>query len=227
MGYPAALSASCKILLCVLLVYAASALAPPSARADESPTLTGDAAHGAQLVTNCVPCHGRGGEGVANDGFPRLAGQYATYLTEQMHDFVAHTRIRPVMSYYVKTTSAQDLADLGAYYASLNTPPAQITAAASPAEERGRVLVQQGDASIGVAACSSCHGADSRGRPPEMPYLAGQNAEYISEQLQAWQSGDRRSERGQQMAAVAKRLSAGDITAVAAWLARQAPPLHQ
>jgi cytochrome c553 len=49
-----------------------------------------------------------------------------------------------------------------------------------------------------------------------VPYLAGQFADSITQQLQAWQGGTRKnSPTG--MAVVAKKLSAQDIAAVAAY----------
>lgn len=215
-----------QILFSLLAACAASAV-PAIAGADELPApLSGDAAHGAQLVSACTSCHGKGGEGVANLAFPRIAGQYGPYLAAEMHDFAAGTRHRAIMKFAVKNLSEQDLADIGAYYAALPTPPTPSTEAADAAmDQRAKQLIIQGDPANGIAACASCHGPDSLGRAPDMPYIAGQHAAYIADQINSWQMGDRHNDRGLAMAAVARKLSTPDITALANWLSRQAPPM--
>ncbi len=216
-----------KIRFSLLAAVASSAMWTPITLADEPPAaLSGNAAHGAQLVSACTSCHGKGGEGVANLAFPRLAGQFGPYLAAEMHDFVAGTRHRAIMKFAVKDLSEQDLADVGAYYAALSTPPTPATAAPDAVmDQRARQLISQGDAANGIAACGSCHGPDGLGRGPDMPYIAGQHASYIADQINSWQMGDRHNDRGLAMAAVAKKLSTPDINALANWLSRQAPPV--
>lgn len=226
MGIPSTPAARRKVLLGTLVLCAASSMWPPLAPADAlSAALVGNAAHGAQLVGACNSCHGKSGEGVPDIAFPRLAGQYGPYLAAQMHDFAAGARHRAIMKFAVKDLSEQDLADVGAYYAAMNTPPMPPTAAADTAmDQRARQLVNQGDAASGIPACGSCHGPDSLGHAPDVPYIAGQHASYISDQMNSWRIGDRHADRGQAMAAVAKKLSAYDVAALASWLSRQAPP---
>lgn len=226
MGIPSKPTARRYILFSTLVCCAASSMWPLIALADALPAaLIGNAAHGAQLVGACNSCHGKGGEGVANIAFPRLAGQFGPYLAAQMHDFAAGARHRAIMKFAVKDMSEQDLADVGAYYAAMNTPPMPSTAASDAAkDQRALQLVNQGDATNGIAACGSCHGPDSLGRAPDVPYIAGQHASYISDQINSWQIGDRHSDRGLAMAAVAKKLGAYDTDALASWLSRQAPP---
>jgi cytochrome c553 len=73
------------------------------------------------------------------------------------------------------------------------------------------------DAKIGrqkVQACMVCHGQNGLSTQPDAPNLAGQPALYISTQLKAYRSGDRRHEM---MAMMAQTLSDDDIQNVAAW----------
>jgi cytochrome c553 len=183
---------------------------------------SGDAAHGAQLAATCTGCHGPQGEGLAASGFPRLASQPAAYLAKQLHDFVAGTRDSAVMVGFAKGLSEQDIADLSAYYAALNAPPA-ISNSSAPAG-KGAMLANLGDAKLGVPGCGNCHGPNGRGEPPTAPYLAGQHAGYIAAQLEAWQKGSRQNDGGDQMAGLAKRMSSADIAAVATYFAQQSPP---
>ncbi len=72
-----------------------------------------------------------------------------------------------------------------------------------------------GDVAAGAEkakSCASCHGIDGKGRIP----LAGKNAGYLSEQLQAFRSGVRKE---QMMNMMAKNLSDEDIADLAAYFA--------
>jgi cytochrome c553 len=76
---------------------------------------------------------------------------------------------------------------------------------------------QAQDAKIGrqkAQACMVCHGQNGLSTQPDAPNLAGQPALYISTQLKAYRSGDRRHET---MAMMAQTLSDDDIQNVAAW----------
>jgi len=203
---------------------AVAALSQHVLRADDA---TGSAAHGAQLVSTCSGCHGQHGEGLAASGFPRLAGQAAPYLAKQLRDYAGGTRENAVMASFAKALSAQDIADLAAYYSTLSAPQAKPAREDARATTGGRMLANLGDARAGVQGCGNCHGPGGRGEAPLLPYLAGQHAGYLAAQLGAWQQGTRHNDSGEQMAALAKKLSAADIAAVSAYYAMQTPPTPQ
>lgn len=62
--------------------------------------------------------------------------------------------------------------------------------------------------------CEPCHGLDGRSRLPEAPNLAGQIEAYLSEQLNAFKTGERKNE---QMALIAKALTTQEIQDLAAY----------
>lgn len=62
--------------------------------------------------------------------------------------------------------------------------------------------------------CTVCHGAAGISTLPDAPNLAGQPEIYLSNQLRAYRSGERRHEV---MNVVAKPLSDDDIASLAAW----------
>jgi cytochrome c553 len=73
------------------------------------------------------------------------------------------------------------------------------------------------EASAGKAKaqpCAVCHGPVGVSSAPDAPNLAGQPAMYLSAQLRAFRSGDRRHEV---MNVIAKPLTDSDIDALAAW----------
>jgi cytochrome c553 len=67
-----------------------------------------------------------------------------------------------------------------------------------------------------AAACAVCHGIDGLHKVPDAPNLAGNGADYIIKQLEAFQTGARQHE---QMSIIAKGLSEEDISDLAAWYA--------
>jgi cytochrome c553 len=80
-----------------------------------------------------------------------------------------------------------------------------------------------GDAAAGAAkaaACAACHGPTGTSPLPDYPNLAGQNAEYIAEQLAFFKAGVRANPVMQPMAAL---LSPADAADVAAYFASQTP----
>jgi cytochrome c553 len=84
------------------------------------------------------------------------------------------------------------------------------------------ISVQAADVESGKvmasAVCAACHGANGVSVSSRIPHLAGQRAAYVTSQLEAFQSGSRKSEL---MAIVAKQLSPDDGLNVAAYFAAQ------
>ncbi len=64
--------------------------------------------------------------------------------------------------------------------------------------------------------CAVCHGALGISAQPNVPNLAGQPADYLSQQLRAYRSGARRHEV---MTLMARPLGDDDIIQLAAWFA--------
>src|ERR1700719_4890413 len=71
---------------------------------------------------------------------------------------------------------------------------------------------EAGDAKAGRAkaesVCGVCHGVDGLAKIPEAPNLAGQSESYLTEQIAAFQSGERINEL---MSVVVQDLSETDI----------------
>jgi cytochrome c553 len=73
------------------------------------------------------------------------------------------------------------------------------------------------DAAAGKAAagmCAVCHGLNGIAKLPDAPNLAGNNANYLIKQLNAFKSGERKNE---QMSIIAGGLTDEQIANVAAW----------
>jgi cytochrome c553 len=75
-----------------------------------------------------------------------------------------------------------------------------------------------GDAKAGRAkaesVCGVCHGVDGLAKIPEAPNLAGQSESYLTEQITAFKSGERKNEM---MSVVVQDLTEADIENLATY----------
>jgi cytochrome c553 len=177
-------------------------------------------------VQGCVTCHGQSGQGTRNGYFPRIAGKPAGYLYNQLVAFRDGTRKYPPMNYLVAYLPDSYLREIAEHFASQRPAFAAREQANVDASTmaRGQLLVTSGDKEKGIPACVACHGGGLTGMNPGIPGLVGLRPTYIAGQLTRWRVGDRRATEPDCMKRIATRLSDADITAVAAWVARQDPP---
>lgn len=85
--------------------------------APEPNPVRGNVAAGKTKSATCAACHGPDGNGNI-PLYPRLAGQYEDYLLKALHDYQSGARQNAVMKGMATPLSAQDIADLAAYFAS-------------------------------------------------------------------------------------------------------------
>jgi cytochrome c553 len=190
----------------------------------QNPLHQPDPSHGAMIAAQgtasgappCAQCHAFNGASDSSGAFPRIAGQSAYYLAKQLRDFSSGVRSNAFMSPIAKSLSADDIADVTAYYAGLDAPFLPLKTAAPELTKRGEELAKIGSAERQVQSCNNCHGPGGIGEPPAIPYLAGQYATYIAFELKMWQQGFRKSS-SDSMGVVAKKLDPADISAVAAY----------
>jgi cytochrome c553 len=164
----------------------------------------------------CAQCHAYNGASDGSGAFPRIAGQSAYYLAKELRDYASGVRANAVMTPIAKALSADDSADVAAYYASVNAPYLPLSSASPTLIRRGKQLATIGDAAKELQSCNNCHGPGGAGELPAIPYLAGQYEHYIAFQLTMWQRGFR-DNSPDAMAHIAKRLDAQDIAALAAY----------
>lgn len=175
-------------------------------------------------VAACSSCHGQYGEGNSTAGFPRLAGQASRYSFRQLTAFADGSRQSAVMTPIAKGLSPVQMQAVARYYAEQRPPTAAPPVQVEQRSSRGRILVNSGDNGLMLQACANCHGPDGIGEPPLYPYLAGQNATYLANALQAWKVGSRKTDTSQQMPIIARQLSNEDIAAVANYFASLPAP---
>ena len=137
--------------------------------------------------TTCQNCHGPGGNSVVAT-FPRLNGQQTDYIAAQLKSFRAHTRSDPhAMAYMWGMASQLDdqlIAELAKYFGT-QPPTAPQSGGALAAE--GQKIFEAGAPADGVPPCQACHGAHGEGTGV-VPRIAGQHADYLKKQLEAFRS---------------------------------------
>ncbi len=175
----------------------------------------GNTEAGATKAVVCQACHGANGNST-NPQWPSLAGLGADYIVEQLQEFKEGRRNNPIMMPMAAALSADDMADVAAYFSSLPNTGLE----ADPAFwKAGEALYRGGDKARGIPACLACHGPGGRGNEPaKFPALRGQESVYVVKQLNDYASGARPAGTGDVMPTIAKRLSADDIRNVASYV---------
>ena len=168
-----------------------------------------------KTTTTCQNCHGPGGNSVVST-FPRLNGQQADYISTQLKNFRDHKRSDPhAVAFMWGMASQLDDAlidELAMYYAS--QPPTVSQSGGALASE-GKKIYDSGAPADGVPPCQACHGTRGEGNAI-VPRLAGQHADYLKKQLEAFRSTLRESDV---MHANTKDMTDREIEAVVSYLA--------
>ncbi len=175
----------------------------------------GDAGAGQGKAALCVACHGADGNSV-NPIWPKLAGQHASYLAQQLQDFKSGARQDATMNGMVATLNEQDMLDIAAFFSG---NAVGIGSADPEKAVAGKKIYEAGDASKGLSACMACHGPTGAGNPgAKFPSLSGQHPTYITKALNDFRSGVRENDPNGMMRDVAAKMSDKDIAAVAEYI---------
>jgi cytochrome c553 len=176
-------------LLCAALAAACCGAAPAQ-----------DIEAGRAKAQVCAACHGADGNSVAPN-FPSLAGQTWRYLYIQLKDYNEGRRSDPVMSPMAKPLSRQDMIDIANYFAAQPLKPSTFKA--------DDAKVKLGKAKADETLCTMCHLGGFAGQN-EIPRVAGQQYDYIVQQLRNFKTRTRNNDAGS-MTSVAQTLSDADI----------------
>jgi cytochrome c553 len=175
------------------------------------PAQPGDLGQGATLALRCTPCHGPTGISYANS--PNLAGQYAVAVYKQLRDYKFGVRTNAIMNPMAQTLTDTDMRQISVYYASLAKPPeARLTVEPPP-------IVRWGAPMRNVAPCGSCHGDIDH--TLASPWLKGEPAAYLVQQLHAFAAGTRSNDINGQMRAMAHGMTGEEMAAAATYYSGQ------
>ncbi|OUR64889.1 cytochrome c4 [Methylophaga sp. 42_25_T18] len=176
----------------------------------------GDVSAGKGKAMVCAACHGADGNSPL-DMFPKLAGQHESYIAKQLADFKSGARVNAVMAPMVANLTEQDMADLGAFYASNKVTPGAVSEDLLAA---GQTIYRAGNKDSGLPACMACHGPTGAGMPAaKWPALSGQYSKYVELQLKAFAEGTRSNDPNNMMTDIAKKMTADEMKAVSAYVA--------
>jgi cytochrome c553 len=198
-----------------------AAVSAPTSPLD--PFVHGSVQNGATKSAVCSSCHGPNGNS-SNPEWPRLAGQNAMYIAQQLRLFRAGTRDNPIMKPLATTLSDQDISDVAVYYEAQTVSGLE----ADPSYwKAGEDLYRRGDKARSIPACIACHGPVGRGNlVGGYPALRAQESVYVVKQLNDYASGARYTgtnvtqsdPNSVMMSAIAKRLTPEDIRNVASYV---------
>jgi cytochrome c553 len=181
----------------------------------------GNPEDGEQKAVVCAACHGPDGNSV-NPIWPKIAGQGERYFIEQLKAFKLGSegpRRSPnaaLMYPMAANLSEQDMADLAAHFSGQEM---SLGVADDELALQGQAIYRGGNSDTGLAACSGCHGPAGEGNPAAAyPELAGQHAQYVYDQLQAFRSGQRSGDPNAMMRNIAKLMSDEEMRAVAQYV---------
>src|SRR5208282_3375034 len=121
---------------------------------------------GAQIVAQgttrgavaCARCHGFDGASDGSGAFPRLDGQSAPYLADQLRRFASGDRQNALMQPIAKALKDDEIGAVAQYYAHVHTVPLPSRPVPAQLRDRGKQVAEVGDLSVRVQACESCHG---------------------------------------------------------------------
>lgn len=194
---------------------------PEDALAEFAATHPGDAKAGEGKAAVCAACHGMTGNST-DPQYPHLAGQNEQYIAEQLGMFKYGVRENAIMLGFASTLSAQDMRDVGAYFASQKPLPGVADA---QLVQQAVALYRGGDAARQLPACMACHGPDGSGNPGAgYPRLAGQHADYVQAMLQLFRSQSGEEPMAQAppksliMPAIAAHLTDAEIAALSSYV---------
>jgi cytochrome c553 len=205
-----------QLLPTIIRTLVAAATLSAAALTAHAQGVTGDAQAGQKKADMCIGCHGIPGY---QNSFPEIhkvpmiSGQTAQYIAASLAAYKKGARKHPSMRGIAGSLSEQDMADLGAFYASHagkaapDVPRTASTAAAA--------LIEKG-------ACASCHGANfSKPIDPSYPKLGGQHADYLFVALKSYTvEGNNVVGRSNGiMAGIAKQYSTAEMREIAKYLA--------
>lgn len=172
-----------------------------------APAAAQDIEAGRAKAQVCAACHGADGNSIAPN-FPSLAGQTWRYLYIQLKDFKEGRRNSPVMSPMAMPLSRDDMINIANFYAAQPLKPSTFKA--------DEAKIKLGKAKADETLCTMCHLGGFAGQN-EIPRVAGQQYDYIVQQLRDFKARTRTNDAGN-MTSVAQTLSETDIENLAHYL---------
>ena len=159
---------------------------------------------GKDINETCAGCHGRFGQGGKRGEYPRIGGQRAAYIADQLMAFRTRKRVNIPMFPYTqeRELSDDDIKAVSAYLESIVLPTRYPDFKDSDDALTRLTLMERimvvphvpGDLENGKAIylkeCVFCHGKTGMGHGKN-PRLVGQYTNYLTKQMDAYIAGER------------------------------------
>ena len=165
----------------------------------------------------CSKCHGDAGVSDDPDDI-NIAGMSKSYIYKQLIDYKDKSRDNRDMYKRVKDLEPQQMADMAAWYSTLEPAPANPNSVMTPEIRR---LIVHGDPERLLKACGACHGRDGMGGQFDHPMLTGQHYTYLVDSMTEFKEGDRENDVYARMRDVGERLTEEEIEMLADYYANE------
>ncbi len=194
------------------------------------PVFADDLEKGREINYVCAGCHGDTGQGGKRGEYPRIAGQRAAYLEEQLRSFRARRRLNIPMLPYTEERELpdDDIKAISAYLASVRLSN-KMPVFKGDEDAYTRLLAMENVMLISRAEgnidngkvhyqehCANCHAKDGMGRS-DFPMLVGQYTNYLKRQIDAYRKKERPHDEDQP-GGILDRFSEQDIQDMLAYL---------
>ncbi len=194
------------------------------------PSLAQNLGNGKDINETCAGCHGEFGQGGKKGEYPRIGGQRASYIEQQLRSFRDRIRINIPMFPYTEPRELkdEDIVDVAAYLASLKLPtrPPEFKDTDDAltrlrAMEKVMIIARvEGDIANGEKHyqehCRNCHAKDGMGRS-DFPMLVGQYTNYLMKQMVAYRAKERPHDEDKP-GGILERFSEQDLQDILAYL---------
>jgi cytochrome c553 len=192
---------------------------------------------GMQSWEICAMCHNVNGISRMAK-FPKLAGQKAAYIEQQIMAFREGRRYNDhgQMQSIVGEIVQEEVAHIAAYFSSLPQDSVLVNTEIDEGEgqtqklNKGQLLFEVGRE--GLAACADCHANKSS----NAPWLDGQHRQYLEKQIHDFYAGDREADcsiakskialQSKQLTSMSGWLNDAEIEALAVYLSTLSLPRH-
>lgn len=186
--------------------------------------------NGEEINETCAGCHGKHGQGGKRGEYPRIAGQRAAYLEQQLRQFRDRKRINIPMFPYTQERELpeEDIVDVAAYLSKIVLPTKIPTFkdtddALTRLQAMDQVMIiprAEGDIEKGKVRyqehCRNCHAQNGLGRS-DFPMLVGQYTSYLMKQMEAYRAKERPHDLDQP-GGILERFSEQDLQDILAYL---------
>jgi cytochrome c553 len=166
------------LLAAVAMPLASLAVSPTRQDFISATGATANRDRGAELFIGCAVCHGPDGRGDVDGNVPRVAGQHARVIIQQLIDYRHGKRWDPRMEHMADRHMLPDMQAIADTASFITTLEPHAPAGTGPGAnlDLGRRTY--------LARCSSCHGRSGEGDDQALvPRLGGQHFMYLLRQF--------------------------------------------